>query len=574
MIGPGSMAVSMLGTAGQELARLRKIAAVIGKYGYAEFVRRSPELPGDLQTQDFDSPESGNASPRRFRLMLEELGPTFIKFGQLLSARPDLVSREYVDALRTLQDQCEPLPFSKIHEVIEDALGQPIEARFDRIEEQPLATASIAQVHRGRTKEGQRVVIKVRRPGIVEQVRRDIDLLYRIARLLDAVVAESDLAEPVGIVREFDRALAEELNFQNEAANIREFAALHRARSDILIPEVIDRLSSSSVLTMTELDGVPFSRLPEDADRRAIAERLVREAFDQVFIDGVFHADPHPGNLMYCGRGQYGILDLGLLGRLTPDMQETLVALALAVAVRDADTVARTLYRLGRSTERVDLAALRRDTEDLFSRYLDRSIQDVDSAVMAQEILNLGMKHRLRIPPEYTMLGRAGATVEGIVRELHPEIDVGEVARPYAERLLVERMLPEDLEGGVYRTLLQLQGLSQDVPLQVSQILSDLSTGRFRIDVTGRELERLTNSLLMSATTLAGAILGGAFIVGSFIGMAQLEWTLFGVPLVGLVGAAIGGFVMAWVAGYILLRPRLEKISVLRFITRRRSRES
>ena len=563
----------MLGTAGQELARLRKIAAVIGKYGYAEFVRRSPELPDDLDTQDFGPAATENASPRRFRLMLEELGPTFIKFGQLLSSRPDLISRDYVEELKTLQDRCESLPFSKIREVIEGAFGQPVETLFERLEEEPLATASIAQVHRGRTKDGRRVVIKVRRPGISEQIRRDIDLLYRLARLLDAVVAESELTEPVGIVREFDRALSQELNFQNEAANIREFASLHRTRTEIVLPQVIDRLSSSDVLTMTELSGVPFSRLPDGVDKPAIAERIVQEAFDQVFVDGVFHADPHPGNLMYCGPGRYGILDLGLLGRLTPDMQENLVVLALAVAVRDADTVARTLYRLSRSTERVDLAGIRRDTEHLFSRYLDRSIKDVDSVLVAQEILNLGMKHRLRIPPEYTMLGRASATLEGIVRELHPDLDIGEVVRPYAERLLVERMAPEDVQGGVYRALLQLQGLSQDVPLQVSQILSDLSSGRFRVDVTGQELARLTNSILMSATTVAGAILGGAFIVGSFIGMAQLEWTLFGVPLVGLIGAAIGATVMFWLAGYILLRPRLGKISVLRLITRRRPRD-
>lgn len=563
----------MLRSAAQELARLRKITSTIGKYGYDEFIRRSPELDDDLSTADFTpaaDATSEQSAPRRFRLMLEELGPTFIKLGQVLSTRPDLVSREYVEELKTLQDDCEALPFDDIREAIESGLGRKLDKLFSEVEDEPLATASIAQVHRGRTLDGQAVVIKVQRPGILEQVRRDVDLLYRVARLLDAVIEESELAEPVGIVREFDKGLTEELNFQHEAANVEEFRALHEPRPDIVVPQTVPGLCSPSVLTMTYVAGVPFSRLPADVDKKAIAQRIVQEAFDEVFLDGVFHADPHPGNLMYVGPGCYGILDFGLLGRLTREMQETLVVLALAVAVRDADTVARTLYRLGRPDGRVSLAAVRRDTVEVFSRYLDRSIKDVDSSLMLQEILMLGMKHRLRIPPEYTMLGRAGATIEGIVRELDPDIDVAEVARPYAERLLKERVNPGNVEGGVYKAMLQMQGLSEEVPLQISQILSDLASGKFTTTVEGRELERLSNSIMMSATTVAGAILGGAFVIGSFIGMAQLDWTVGGVPIVGIFGALVGATVMSWVGAYILLRPRLKKISLLRLLTRRR----
>ncbi|MCA9551774.1 MAG: AarF/ABC1/UbiB kinase family protein [Myxococcales bacterium] len=566
----------MLRSAAQELARLRKITAVIGKYGYEELIRRSPDLPQDTDSSDLeDGGHSANAArahaaPRRFRLMLEELGPTFIKLGQVLSSRPDLVSRDYVEELKNLQDDCEPLPFEQIRAAIESGLGRPLDQLFERVEETPIATASIAQVHRGTTLEGDAVVIKVQRPGILEQVRRDVDLLYRVARILDAVIEESQLAEPVGVVREFDKALTEELNFQHEAANIQEFGALHAERPDVVIPRTFPSLCSASVLTMSYLEGVPFSRLPDDVDKKLLARRIVQEAFDEVFLDGVFHADPHPGNLMYLGPGRYGILDLGLLGRLSKQMQETIVVLALAVAVRDADTVARTLYRLGQHDQRVSLSDVRQDTIDLFNRYLNRSIKDVDSTTLVQEILTLGMKHRLRIPPEYTMLGRAGATIEGIVRELDPDIDVADVAKPYAERLLMDRVAPDNMQGGMYKALLQLQGMSEELPLQVSQILSDLSSGKLNVTVSGRDLERLTNTVLMSATTIAGAILGGAFVVGSFIGMAQLDWAIGGVPIVGIFGALVGATVMTWVGAYILLRPRLKKISLLRLLTKRR----
>ncbi len=562
----------MLREAAKDLNRLRRITQTIGKYGYHELVKRSPDLPKELQTDDFGlpDPKAPPAGPHRFRVMLEELGPTFIKFGQVLSTRPDLIPKAYVDELRTLQDECEPLPFEKIKEALEEGLPADPDQLFREIDPVPLATASIAQVHRAVTLSGKQVVVKVQRPGIAEQIRTDIDILYRIGRFLHAILEESAMAEPVGIVREFEKALDQELNFHHEAQNIREFARTHLMRKDVVVPKVHEDLSSMTVLTMDYLAGVPFSRLPKDVDRKAIASRIIREAFDEVFIDGVFHADPHPGNLMLLDDGRYGILDFGLLGRLSPQMQETLVVLALAVAVRDADTVARTLYRLGQADERVSLAEVRDDTRLVLDRYLDKSIKELDSTLLLQELLGLGMKHRLRIPAEYTMLGRAGATIEGIVRELDPDIDVAAVARPYAERLLMGRVGPDSMEGGLYKALLQFQGLSQDMPLQLSQILSDLSSGKFRIDVHGRLVEKLISTILMAAATVSGAILGGAFVIGSFIGLAKLDWEIFGIPIVGVFGAVIGTIIFFWVIAYTVLRPRMKKISLVRMFMRRR----
>jgi ubiquinone biosynthesis protein len=564
---------TMLRTAARDLARLRRITGLIGKYGYDELIRRGPGLPDDLESQDF-RPVDGEAAPpqlsapKRFRLMLEELGPTFIKFGQVLSSRPDLVSKEYVDELRSLQDHCEPLPYPEILSAIRLGLGsEPLEL-FAEIDPEPLATASIAQVHRGLTRDGTKVVIKVQRPGIAEEVRGDVEILYRVAKLLNAVVEESSMAEPVGIVREFDKALTEELNFQHEAANLREFARLHEPRRDIVVPIVFPELSSTTILTMSRLEGVPFSRLPEGCDKKAIAARIIKEAFDEVFIDGVFHADPHPGNLMFLDDGRYGILDLGLLGRLSPSMQETLVVLALAIAVRDADTIARTLYRLGQADQRVDLAEVKADTVLLLQRYADRQIREVDSALLLQELLSLGMKHRLRIPAEYTMLGRAGATIEGIVRGLDPNLDVVAVAKPYAEKLLVDRVAPAGMEGGLYKAMLQFQGLSQDMPIQLSQILADVSSGRFGVAVGGPSLDRLSTSILTAATILSGAILGGAFVIGAFIGLSQLDLRIQGIPVLGIMGALSAATLVFWVGVYAVLRPRLKKVSVLRWFRR------
>lgn len=567
-----SIVREVLRAATKDLGRLRRITGIIGKYGYAELLRRTPDLDPGLREVSEASEVPGPTgvpsapAPRRFRMMLEELGPTFIKLGQVLSARPDLVSAAYVEELKTLQHQCEPLPFADIELAIRDGLGQSPARLFAELDERPLATASIAQVHRGTTLEGREVVVKVQRPGISEEVRADLDIMYRLARFLDSVVEESAMAEPLGIVREFDAALSQELNFQLEAANLREFGRLHENRKDIVIPTVFPELSSRTVLTMSFLRGTSFTNLPAHADKRAIAERIVREAFDEVFIDGVFHADPHPGNLMLLDDGRYGILDLGVLGRLTPQMRETLVVLALAIAVRDADTIARTLYRLGQSDERINIAAVRDDTVLVFDRYLNRSIQDIESTALIQDMLALAMKHKIRVPAEYTMLGRAGGTIEGLVRQLHPELDVAKVATPYAEKLLLGRVAPDNVQGGMYRALLQFQGMSQDLPLQLSQILSDLSSGNFSVNVAGRQVERLISTILVAATLISGAMLGSAFVVGTFIAMTGVRWDLFGIPVPAIAGAVCAATTLFWISVYAAIRPRLKKISVRRFL--------
>ena len=318
--------------------------------------------------------------------------------------------------------------------------------------------------------------------------------------------------------------------------------------------------------------GGLHARSLELLDQRGIVDRFLAEGrpspallFSQALLDLSDLPSRHACVLGLWQRHIERLLADRVLGELGVPVHR-----GRAVAVRDADTVARTLYRLGQHDQRVSLSDVRQDTIDLFNRYLNRSIKDVDSTTLVQEILTLGMKHRLRIPPEYTMLGRAGATIEGIVRELDPDIDVADVAKPYAERLLMDRVAPDNMQGGMYKALLQLQGMSEELPLQVSQILSDLSSGKLNVTVSGRDLERLTNTVLMSATTIAGAILGGAFVVGSFIGMAQLDWAIGGVPIVGIFGALVGATVMTWVGAYILLRPRLKKISLLRLLTKRR----
>lgn len=562
----------MLGVAAKDLRRVRRIISIAVKHGYAERLKKSAPLRDEVVAQAQDAPPEPPAAtgPRRFRKMLEELGPTFIKLGQVLSARPDLVSPAYVEELKHLQYECTPLSFEEIEDAIEEGLGRDPAELFETIDPHPLATASVAQVHRAVTRQGKPVVVKVQRPGIREEITADITILYGIGQLLEAVIEESAIADPVAVVREFEHAINAELNFEIEASNIREFQRTHAGRDDIVIPAVHPELSSTNVLTLDFLDGVPFTRLPPDVDRKKLAERILREGFDEIFIDGFFHGDPHPGNLFLLKDGRYGILDFGLCGRLTPQMRETLVVLSLAVALKDADTAARTLYRLGQADQRVNITELRDDLNDLFHKFLNRRLQDVQATLVLQDLMALAVKHKIRVPPEYTLLGRSSATIEGIIRDFDPDLDIAKVATPYAERLLMGRIGGDQLQGGLYRTMLQLQGMSQDVPMQLSQILSDLAAGNFAVAIKGPVVEKLSSTILVATTAISLSILGGAFVIGAFVALAQTHWTVLGVPVLALFAAVAGATIFSWVNAYVFLRPRLRKISLASMLSRRR----
>ena len=561
----------MFDRAAKDLRRLRRIVGIVSKYGYGRAARASPRLEKAFESIDIEpTVDAGLSEPARFRMMLEELGPSFIKLGQVLSARPDLISLAYMEELKQLQYQCIPLSYEEIEHGIEDGLGRPVAELFERVEKTPMATASIAQVHRALTKDGHDVAVKVQRPGIREEIRADLDILYRIAQLFESVVEESVVADPIAIVREFELAINAELNFEVEASNLREFGRHKVGITDIAIPTVFDALSSDTVLTMSFLHGTPFTHLPEGLDRKAVAKRILQEAFEEVFLAGFFHGDPHPGNILLLDDGRYGILDFGLCGRLTPQMRETLVALSLATALKDADSAARTLYRMGHADSRVSISALRDDLQALYARYLNRRIEDVNSTLLMQEILQLAIRHRIRIPPEYTMLGRAGATIEGLVRSLDPDLDIAVESMPYAQKLMASRMGGESLEGGLSKMLLQFQGLSQDVPIQLSQILSDLSAGNLQITLQGRSVDRLNQTLVMATAAISGAILGGSFVIGAFIALSRVDWSMFGIPIVAIFGALAGAIIFSWVSAYVVIWPRLKKVRLSNWLSGRR----
>ncbi|HLL04604.1 MAG TPA: AarF/UbiB family protein [Myxococcaceae bacterium] len=557
----------------QDLNRVRQIAVIAARHGFADLTERAGlwRMLGRKEKVEVSAETQRASTARRFRMLLNELGPTFVKLGQILSTRADLLPGEFVEELATLQDQVDPIPLEQVHAQIRDSLGKEVHELFAHIDPTPLAAASIAQVHRAVTLAGDEVVVKVQRPEISERIESDLAVLRSLARLLEAVIEETGVYTPTGIVDEFDKAIHEELDFINEASNIRAFLANHQERAYMKIPRVYEELSSRKVLTLEFIRGVKINPAKlSDEERKAVAKNIVEASFRQLFDDGLFHGDPHPGNLLLMEGNRLALLDFGVVGRLTKPMQETLVMLCLAVALKDSDSVARIVYRMGVPDARANLVGFRNDIESILGQHLPTTLGQVDARTLLRDLLDLAVKYRIRIPKEYALLSRASVSTEGMLRGLYPEMNILEMALPYAKELLAGRYDPSQLQGGLMRTLLRFQSLATDLPTQLSQILLDLESGKFTVTVRADQFDKLNENLRSVAIIAFLGLCACGFIVGAFISFAQKPWMYGNVPVLGIIGIALAAAFFGAVFTWYLFGGRFRKVSISRWLKKRR----
>lgn len=557
----------------QDLNRVRQISVIAARHGFGELAERAGlwRMLGKREKVEV-SPEAQRASTaRRFRMLLSDLGPTFVKLGQILSTRADLLPAEFIDELSQLQDSVEPFSLEEVHAQIRESLGKDVQELFARIDPEPLAAASIAQVHRAVTLAGDEVAVKVQRPGIAQHIDSDLGVLRSIARLLEAVVEETGVYTPSGIVDEFDKAIHEELDFLNEATNIRAFLENHRDRPYIKIPRVYSELSSRKVLTLEFLRGVKISQAElTTEERQRLAQHIIDASFRQLFEDGLFHGDPHPGNILVLEDKRLALLDYGIVGRLTKPMQETLVMLSLAVALRDSDSVARILYRVGVPDSRANLVGFRNDIEGILGQHLPGTLGQVDAKTLLRDLLDLAVKYRIRIPKEYALLSRAAVSTEGMLRTLYPEMNILEVVLPYAKELLAGRYDPSQFQGGLMRTLLRFQALATDLPTQISQILLDLESGKFSVTVRAEQFDKLNETLRSAAVIAFLGLCACGFIVGAFISFAPRPWLYGDVPVLGVLGIALSAMLFGAVITWYLFGGRIGKVRLSRWLKKKR----
>lgn len=552
------------------LGRLRQISAVVVRHGLGHLLegRRRPRRRSN-------DPAEALALAGRFRRVLEELGTTFVKFGQVLSTRGDLLPPGFADALRGLQDSCAPLPFSDIESQWSACIGRPLAESFADFDPVPKASASVAQVHRARTRDGRDVAVKVQRPGLAEQVGGDLDLLRLLAQLLDAIVEESGIVTSRGVVDAFETLLLQELDFAHELRQMQRFAANAagaKGPRTYVVPQGHPTLSASRVLTMDWLEGRRIAELSPGPEAERVAANVVQAAFDQMFVDGLFHADPHPGNCLVLQDGRLGLIDYGATARLSYSMRETLVVLVLSIGMNDAGAVSRLLYRVGIPEERVNLNELRDACGELMEEKLrDReAFAAQNAAALLQDLFALAARFRVRVPSSYALIGRAAMTVEGILRQLDPGFTVIERARPMLRRLLEEQFSVQQLGGSTVRGLLRARDVLRELPNTVTQLTSDLEYGKLRLQVDNPQLGQIARNIDTLGVVVFMGLVASGLVGGSLTLLGRYDWRLYGLPVVPLVGLYVASMLFGTALGRYFLAPRMRKVSLGRLLRRRR----
>ena len=528
----------------RELDRLRQIYVVLVRHGFADVARRiglggkpKDKGPSKLSSDPPEDPELLSAealgretqkSPmaERVRLVLMDLGPSFVKLGQIASTRTDVLPAEWSVELKKLQDEVSPLPFEKIREAVESSLGAPIETIYESFEESALAAASIGQVHRAalRSEEGAtQVVVKVQRPGIRATVASDLDLLHHLARLLERAIPESRTYNPIGLVEQFDRAITAELDFHLEADNAIRFRQNFAGHDRVRFPLPYKDASSKSVLTLELLPGKKvYDAIEKDGfSGEKIAKSAVFVVIKMIFEDGFFHADPHPGNILISGTPEepvFGLIDLGMVGRLSPEMRDRCVDLMVGAGRNDHVAIADALYAMATPTVRVDMRAYRAEVAMLSEKYLNKPLKEIALSAMIADLVNGAKKFGLEIPPDFLLVGKALMTIEGVGKEIYPELDVLTESKPYFIELLKKRYSPQRIGNDLLRGVEKLGQSTYDLPQLAREVLEDLRLGRLSVSTTDTRLptalDRLGRRLFIGLVT-SSFVIAGAWLVRS-----------------------------------------------------------
>ncbi len=537
----------------QNRARQAEILEVLLRHGW-DYMRRllsfgkagEPQLP----------------PPMVLRNILVDLGPVYVKLGQLLSTRPDLLPREYIEAFSSLQANVPPVPWSSVEIVLRQQLRQPLEQIFNSIETEAVAAGSIAQVHRACLTSGEWVALKIQRPGIETIVEQDTRLIRSIAELV-APTEFGKLVDVVALADEFCRALQAELDFTQEAHHTDQLRRhLQGSRwfdsSQLLVPRIYWPLTTAKVLTMEWVDGQPLLEADRsDADPQKIARMLTRAFFQQICIDGYFHADPHPGNLFYLGSGRVALLDCGMIGRLDPRTQQILLEMILAIVSLDAQRCAELTLELAPPEQPVNLGQLQNEYERLLRQYYTLTVSELDFSQLFYEVLQAARRNHIRIPGNLGLCAKALANLEGIARQLTPDYNLPEQIRPLMADVFRAQLIGEAPLPSLLRTALDLKNLSLQSPRQLELLLSRITSETQRWNISLRELEDLRRSLDNSANRLAYSIVVGSLIIGAAIISSQTQrFQVFGLSELLFAAASVLGL---WLIISILRSERLRK---------------
>ena len=499
----------------RNVRRVTEVLSVMSKYGLAgwlsriniDFIRdRLKTANGEILARQ--------SLQARVRLALTELGPTFIKLGQLLSTRPDVVGLPLAEELTKLQADVPADEFDKVREIIEADQNCELAQIFSHFEETPIASASIGQVHQARLPDGNQVVVKVQHHGIDRVVDADLEILAGLAQLA-AMVEEFKPYQPIQLAREMARTMKAELDFDRECRNLEQFRAMFRSDQTIIIPEPLVERCSSRVLTMRQLDGCKLSEHKKSNLSESQLEKLARRGANaylkMIFEHGFYHADPHPGNILICGKA-LGLLDFGMVGRLSESMREDIESILMAIVTRDVPLLSAVIRRLGACPLEFDEAGFSNDLADFVGRYSTQELAHFDMSGALTDFITLVRRYQITLPKEVSMLVKVLVTLEGSARLLNPNFSLMEIMRPYQRILMIKRLSPTRQFRKLRRFYLQLEQLADQTPQRISNILEQIQKGKFDVHLDHRRLGPTVNRLVLGLMTSA-LFLGSSFLL-------------------------------------------------------------
>jgi predicted unusual protein kinase regulating ubiquinone biosynthesis (AarF/ABC1/UbiB family) len=555
-----SPSVTLLSTRRHRIGRYGEIARLLVKYGRSDLVRQAG-LDNDLAA--YPDEETGGAEARAEGLELardlERLGPTFIKLGQLLSTRADILPPPYLDALSRLQDSLDPFPTEVVRATIEEELGVRLSRLFADFSDEPLAAASLGQVHAATLRDGRRVVVKVQRPDVRRQVVDDLEILTSLAERIEAHSEQGRLLAVTDLLDQFRRSLVDELDYRKEAANLLRMQAIVATREHLVVPTPYEDLTTSRVLVMERIDGKKVTELSGlarlDVDGSQIAKELFQAYLDQILRDGFFHADPHPGNVLLTRDGRLGLIDLGMVAHLTPELRDKLLRLMLALGERRGEEVARIAADLSEPTPACDLRSFTSDVANLVERQAGVTVEQLDAGRLVLDLTRTCVASGLRPPPELSMVGKALLNLDHVARILDPNVRPIDIVREQTVELARGGVTPS--LSGVVNAALEARDFAEQLPGRVNRAMDAIASGRFQLKVDAFDETEFLQGLHRMANRVAVGLVLAALIIGAaLLSRVPTDVRIGGYPAVAFVlflMAALGG---AWLVVTIALSDR------------------
>ncbi len=550
--------IGVVGRTYRHLNRYREILGVLFRYGFGDIIETLKieqyiEVGLQMISRKRRDQIEKHSRPERVRMALEELGPTFIKLGQILSTRPDLVPLEYSDELSKLQDNVPPFSYEEVEAIIIQELGKPPEDLFDHFDPEPLAAASIGQVHRARLPGGDEVVVKVQRPGIRKTVEVDLEILLHLASLMERHVEEMVVQRPTRIVEEFARSLEKEIDYTIEAYHTERFSRQFLGDHTVYVPTVYREYNSSRVLTIEYVDGIKVSNIQalkkDGCNLRTLAENGADLVMKQIFVHGFFHADPHPGNIFILPNNIICFLDFGMMGRIHQEEREDFTDFVTSLASKNERKITDSALKLTAYDVDPDREALERDLMDLMDEEVYGRLGRLNMGKLFQKLMETVSTHGLTIKPDLYLMMKALGTIEGIAKMLDPSFNILKQTEPFVRKIQEERMSPKRIAGDMMEVGTELIQLGREIPGEVRAILKQAREGKLKIEFAHSGLEPLLNTYSRTTNRMVFAIVLAALIIGSsLVVLSGIPPKWHDLPLVGIVG-----FIMAGVIGFSLL---------------------